>query len=281
MNTHKFDLPLVLPVAFLKFETKTQATITLEVVIPKQYSLSIQPGQYFMLWLPQIDEIPISVSNFEKNRLAFTICSKGYTSKQMMTMQKGDLLGLRGPFGKGFEIHPENVAIIVAGGMGITPLRYLIYNLLKIKTKQIILLQGAKTASELYFQEELKYLDIKTFFYTDDGSYGQKGFPTQKLLALLNNTQNHNELALYGCGPEIMLKQILEIAKTNHIQHQVQLSLADRYIRCGYGICGSCYLDDIGLSVCHDGPVFRGDILEQIKDFGNFGRKADGSKYKL
>lgn len=275
------NLPLSLFISNKKHETQTTVTLTFEM--PLSETIEIRSGQYFMLWLPKIDEIPISVSQYDGNEISFTICGVGSTSKKFLNIEKNNLVGLRGPFGNGFSLNHENNVIIVAGGMGIAPLRFLIYRLMNSDLKRrITLIHGANTKSELIFWKEFENLPIKKQYCTDDGSYEFQGFPTTILDDFLDSKKAEKSAwRIYTCGPELMMKEILNIVTKHSLERNTQFSLADRFIRCGFGLCGSCYLDDIGLSLCQDGPVFSGDILLKIKDFGQFGREADGSKYQL
>jgi len=276
----RFNLPLCLPIE--KITSEGLSTITLSFTMPSVLQTQPLPGQYFMIWNPGDDEIPISISNFESNnKIAFTICSEGETSNNLTNKNKSELIGLRGPFGNGFDIVEKGTVILVAGGMGIAPLRYLIYSLLRKENIKIILIHGAKTEKELFFKKELKDLSIENHLCTDDGSFGYKGFPTELLNRILKSSPGNKSTEIYSCGPELMLKAVLGVVKRYSLERFTQFSLADRYIRCGFGICGSCTLDDQGLTICHDGPVFRGDLLLNVKDFGLFGRKSDGSKFKI
>ncbi|MHA1973185.1 MAG: iron-sulfur cluster-binding protein [Candidatus Hodarchaeales archaeon] len=276
---NRIDVPLAIPIN-AKIEESAN-TITLGLLLPDELHIEIIPGQYFMIWNPDDDEIPISISNVIDNRLLFTVCSVGKTSNNLIKKQVDDLIGIRGPFGNGFTINPaKTYSIIVAGGMGVAPLRFLLYKLTNNPNKKVILIQGAKTEEELYFKEEFERLDIDRYYCTDDGSFGLQEFPTAILERYLSECDT-NTVEIFSCGPEIMLKNILGIVNKFNLANMTQISLADRHIRCGFGICGSCYMDGLGLSVCKDGPVFTGATLLKLDDFGKWGREQDGSKYSL
>lgn len=275
-----FNLPKCLPIRKKKYHNGKTTTVTFSL----PFEHPIEPGQYFMLWAPGEDEVPISVSGYHGTQISFTICDMGSTSRNLINKECNELIGLRGPFGNGFEVDHEKNALIVAGGIGIAPLRFLIHRLTNNLThsQRIVLVQGAKTKDELFFQSELENMSIETHFCTDDGSFGFKGFASTKMdLVLHELEQTDFNLEIFACGPELLLKKVLNVAQKNNIEANTQLNLADRYIRCGFGICGSCFLDDIGLSLCRDGPVFRGSVLSKVSDFGQYGRKANGSKYKF
>lgn len=276
----KIDLPLCLPIKEVRIEGIK--TVTLNFSLPLNLIDKPKPGQYFMLWNPTDDEIPISISRFEnENNISFTICSEGETSNNLTNKKELELIGLRGPFGNGFNLIEEGTAIIVAGGMGVAPLRYLIHTLLEGWNIKIIIIQGARTQKELFFRKEIEELPVESHFCTDDGSYGIKGFPTEILDSILKRLSSQEATEIYSCGPENMLQAILNLVMRYSLEAATQVCLADRYIRCGFGICGSCTLDDVGLRICRDGPVFRGNLLRNVKDFGKFGRKSNGSKYSI
>ncbi|MHA1167916.1 MAG: iron-sulfur cluster-binding protein, partial [Candidatus Hodarchaeales archaeon] len=211
----------------------------------------------------------------------FTICSAGSTTEAMINCKIGDLIGLRGPFGNGFTLRQDKKnRMIVAGGMGIAPLRFLIEFMLKRGNKQrILLIHGAKTADELYYREELSSLPVEVLYCTDDGSYGHHGFPTALMEKVMKEKGfKPEEWFIYSCGPEIMLKNVLSRCEDHALETCTEISLADRHIRCGFGICGSCFIDDSGISLCRDGPVFNGELLLKTADFGKYSRKSDGTK---
>lgn len=279
---NRYDLPYCLPI-FRKY-IENEITVTIGFSIPEGNLTRVIPGQYFMLWLPGKDEIPIAVSCYQKNVMSFTIRGVGLTTNEIIKKEVDVLIGLRGPFGNGFDLELSKKAFIVAGGIGIAPLRFLIHYMISKSSKppKIVLVQGAKTKSELLFREEFEKLPITTEFCTEDGSYGFDGLVSEKLeQSFIDHIKEPSGWEIYSCGPELMLKNILTITQDHSLSEYTQICLADRYIRCGFGICGSCFLDDLGLSICQDGPIFRGNILTKVEDFGKFGRRSDGSKYSF
>ncbi len=276
-NMVRYDLPRSLPVISKKKENVKTATLEFHL---HEFIATI-PGQFFMLWLPNDDEIPISISKRQKKHLFFTICDLGQTSRNMINIDPGTLIGLRGPFGNGFRLTKKKTALIIGGGMGMAPLRYLLSEICLKRDKNVVLIYGAKTDNEILFKKELEKLPLNQLIYcTEDGSEGYTGYPTDRMNDVLaNHPFDQSTIEIYACGPELMLKNVLEISKLYDLIPVTQINLADRYIKCGFGICGSCILDANGLSICRDGPVFRGDILVKVTDFGFFGRNKNGSKY--
>ncbi|MFC1711225.1 dihydroorotate dehydrogenase electron transfer subunit [Patescibacteria group bacterium] len=204
-----------------------------------------KPGQFIMIWLPQIAEKPFSIT--DNNPLSFTVMSVGKFTKRLNTKIKvGDKVWYRGPFGKGVYQDQKGKKILIAGGCGCVPLYFFAKSLKSIKNTQVVI--GAKTKKELLFEKRFRKLGFKSFITTDDGSQGLKGYTTDVLQKMLKK----NKLAcVYSCGPEPMLKKIANICKLNKIKYQLSL---EALMKCGFGICGSCSCEE--KLVCLDGPVF-------------------------
>lgn len=226
----------------------------------------ILPGQFFMLNY-NISQRPFSVSHYDGNIIGFTIMDRGECSKNMLQANIGDYFGLTGPLGSYFKIKSEKSVLLVGGGIGIAPI-YFLANSFKNKNIKIDILFGARNIKNFEFSFDL---DLNVSYYTDDGSYGKKGFVTMDLEDIIGR---NNYDALYLCGPEKMMVKVIEIAK-KRIKN-IQLSM-ERYMKCGVGLCGSCVLDDIGLRVCEEGPVFSYfDTIINCKEFGVYHRDQYG-----
>jgi dihydroorotate dehydrogenase electron transfer subunit len=137
-------------------------------------------------------------------------------------------------------------------------------------TDNVTTILGAKTKSELLFNERFKSAG-SLWITTDDGSAGHKG-PT---IDLLDRIESYNEIM--SCGPEKMMRKVLDYATDAGVPSQFSLH---RYIKCGVGLCGSCCIDPSGLRVCSDGPVFAGAQLTD-GDFGVYKRDTTGRKVNL
>ena len=232
-----------------------------------------KPGQFLMVWLPRVDEKPISLSKISSGEQAITIQAKGKWSKEITQLKKGDRFGLRGPYGKGFVTDGVKKAIIIAGGCGSAPLQPLVQEVIskKIETKFIL---GAQTSDKLLFKKDLaQTLEQKLVITTDDGSEGEKGFVTTVLDKFLIEEKPD---CVFCCGPEVMMKAIFDICEKSKVNCQCSL---ERYMKCGFGLCGQCMMDD--LRVCKEGPVFDSGKLRTSKDFGNVARLKSGKKVSL
>ncbi|MGE5684296.1 MAG: dihydroorotate dehydrogenase electron transfer subunit [Nitrososphaerota archaeon] len=258
-------------------ETVSETPTVKTLVFKDDLSYTAKPGQFLMIWIPRIEEIPMSVMiNSKEGYAAVTIRKSGIGSTALFERKKGDLIGLRGPYGNEFIIRENYKKIlIIGGGTGLVPLLRLVSYASKKKLKITIVL-GAKTKKEVFFEKMAKklteHVDSSVKICTDDGSYGLKGTTVN---VMSNLVRNNTFDCVYTCGPELMMRGIVEIANKNSIPVQASL---ERYMKCGIGICGSCCLDSS--LVCQDGTVFNGKQLSKILDFGISYRDKDGQKIR-
>ena len=234
-------------------------------------SLEFKPGQFVMLWIPGVDEKPYTLSFVTGKSFGITIEAKGIFSKKAISLEKGDLVGVRGPFGNGFTLpEPDDNIAIVAGGCGIAPLAPLI-DKISNDTDNITCIHGAKSKDYLLYKERFKF---KRDFCTDDGSFGYKGFVTDILNEKIATGYVFNKV--YTCGPEIMMQQVFDTCEKNQIHCQVSL---ERYMRCGFGLCGACVCGKE--VVCKDGPVFGSEKLKTMEDFNKTALLKSGKEVAL
>ena len=252
-------------------ETPTVKTL----VFKDRLSYFAKPGQFLMIWIPRIEEIPMSVMiNSKEGYAAVTIRKFGIGSTALFDRKKGDLIGLRGPYGNRFILRKKyRKILIIGGGTGLVPLLRLVSFASKEKVRSTIVM-GAKTKAEVFFEKITKNIirgnNCSVLVCTDDGSYGIKG-TTVTLMSKLVRDESFD--CVYTCGPELMMKAVLDISNQNSIPVQASL---ERYMKCGIGICGSCCLDSS--LVCQDGTVFDGRQLSKMLDFGFSYRDKDGQK---
>ncbi len=246
-------------------------TVSLYFELPDSYS-GITPGEFLMIWVPDVDEVPMSICSWSPPTVGITVKSVGVATEALVRTNVGDWIGVRGPFGRGFYLDSYN-ALVVGGGVGVPPLRYLVDNLLsqKVKTKLIV---AAKTKNELILYDFLDRNDpnLSVEIATDDGTLGFKGLATELASELLEFQEFDT---VYTCGPELMMAGLYELARDHGVKFQASL---ERYMKCGCAICGTCALDPTGHLVCKDGPIFTGDDLEKISEFGRYHRDSTGVK---
>ena len=232
-----------------------------------EQTFEAEPGQFVMLWIPGLDEKPFSVSDVRDGRIEITAKAVGPFSRALMECRPGERLGVRGPFGRGFR--PRGRGLVVGGGMGIAPLRYLVHRLERDRASFRVAL-GAHTAPELMYAVD--FARVGAHFATDDGSVGEKGV-VLNLAERLCADQPVD--VIYGCGPEPMLVALQQLA--DRLRIDCQLSL-ERYMKCGIGVCGSCCVDGSGICICREGPVLDKAELDRVPDFGRPHRDATGQR---
>jgi len=225
------------------------------------------PGQFVNLWIPGVDEKPFSISDATDEYIELSVKAVGPFTRKLMECNVGDYLGLRGPFGHGFQ--PGEHALLIGGGIGLAPIRYL-SRFMQTRNMKYILLIGAKKAQDVIFRSEL--YDDQIYCTTEDGSLGCKGLVTQEMKRILDT---ETVSCICAAGPEAMLARILEIADVRGID--VQLSF-ERYMKCGIGICGQCCLDGSGIRVCVEGPVLRREEIRETTGIGLPHRDATGTR---
>lgn len=231
----------------------------------KEYDVKLKediepmPGQFAMLWIPRIGEIPLSFADYSKQTARFIISRVGrVTSYIHENISKGSRILLRGPLGKGFTIYPRRNCLLLGGGYGLAPLYYLA-RILKINNCRLKTLLGFKDSENVFYVNEFRQVS-EVYVSTEDGGKGFKGTVIDMLESIL---EEESFDIVYACGREEMLMRAVQECVKRNIKVEVSL---ERLIKCGLGICGSCSIEPLGLRVCRDGPVFNGDILLQIED---------------
>ncbi len=190
--------------------------------------LDAKPGQFVTMWIPRVDEKPFSIAYQDKEKFAITVSKVGSFTKRLFMFKEGDFLGIRGPYGSSFNIEGKNV-VLIGGGCGTAPMAFLADEA-KRMGKNVTLIIGAQTKDYLIYLDRMKKCGIKTLVTTDDGSFGMKGFTTQALQALVDNDKVDK---VFTCGPEIMMKFIIDICDKAGIPCEVSM---ERYMKCGFGI---------------------------------------------
>ena len=234
-------------------ETTGLCSVWVEHVMP------FEPGQFIMVWIPELDEKPYAISETAPGRVALLVRARGPFSTRLSAMKPGEQIGLRGPYGHGFSLKPGGV--IVAGGCGIALLAPL-----KDRLSDAPLIFGAQSANEVIYRK--RFPDAR--ICTDDGSLGRRGFPTE----LLKSELDRRAVSIvYTCGPEVMMRAVFDLCESYRVECQAAL---ERYMKCGFGICGQCACGE--MLVCRDGPVFNSAALRRMEDFGRTARIKTGGR---
>ena len=272
-------LPRTYRIKHIKQETEMVRTYTFDG------SLGARPGQFVMVWLPGVDEVPMSVAEDDGATTKITFFAVGDMTNELAESQVGDLVGLRGPFGTFYQWEPGQHIVLVAGGYGAAPMYFVAKETVEHGcTLEVIV--GARGKEHLLYIDELESLPhVSLHIATNDGSVGYKGFNTDILEKLLSSCPRdshdaqHNKCSpidqVFACGPEMMLKKISEITASHQVPSQLSM---ERYMKCGYGLCGNCTVDPLGIRLCVEGPVIKNDLCIQIKEFGQYHRDDVGRK---
>lgn len=228
------------------------------------------PGQFVMVWVPGVDEFPMSLSHVGE-RFGFTYQVVGDGTRALASKQPGDIVGVRGPYGRPYPVLKGRI-LVVAGGTGMASLAPYIERVAR-GGASVDLAVGARTANELLFEERCRSAGATVNVSTDDGSKGAKGFATILAQSLVCKADYDVILA---CGPEPMITGIVKLARDHDMDMYASL---ERYMKCGIGVCDSCAVD--GLHVCTDGPVFSLGQLEAMGDLGKWKLDRCGARIRL
>ena len=258
-------------------ETKRESPTVKTFTFHDEKCAEAEPGQFVMVWIPGVDEVPMSMSAMGLDgRCSITVARVGEATEALHQRRPGDIFGVRGPYGNSFRPVDGNV-MIVGGGTGVAPLVTLAEKLAKLSVK-IFFVLGAKTHDELLFSERietvLSKIDARIIVTTEDGSYGLKGVATDPAGEILEEEKLD---MIYTCGPEQMMHKMWVLAERWGTPLQASL---ERLMRCAIGLCGSCTIGRF--MVCKDGPIFSDRQLKEVKDeFGRFVRGRTGKKASL
>jgi dihydroorotate dehydrogenase electron transfer subunit len=239
-----------------------------------QLTCGSEAGQYLMIWLPGIDQVPMSVSMIDlegESRISVRVV--GEMTQKLSELKPGDKIGISGPYGRGYDINGE-LPLIVAGGSGTASVVPLIREMSSRGTRAEVVV-GARTENLLVFVDELRSLvGDNLLISTDDGSRGYKGYASEYAANLMDSRRYRS---IYTCGPELMMFKVFSAAEKHGLPIQASL---ERYIKCSRGLCGSCSIGPF--RVCEDGPVFDSAMLREItEDFGLTKKDPTGRSIRL
>jgi len=244
---------------------ETDDTFTLEL-LPEDSGerFSFAPGQFNMLYVFGVGEVPISISSDPDDApmLKHTTRVVGTVTKAMRKLKHGETIGIRGPFGTHWPVEEAagRDVVIVAGGIGLAPLRPALYRLMaeREKYRKIVLLYGTRTPEDMLYRHELEQwrgkFDLQIEVTVDRAASiwrGNVGVVTTMIPRAPFDPSNTFAMV---CGPEVMMRfTVMELLKRGVVPERTYLS-AERNMKCGIGFCGHCQYGPT--FVCKDGPVF-------------------------
>jgi len=259
------DPMLPQPFGIKRVRHDTLDTFTLELAPPDGARIATAaPGQFNMLYVFGVGEVPISISSAPNRPMLHTTRAVGTVTRALAELKRGNMVGVRGPFGSSWPIEAARGkdVVIIAGGIGLAPLRGALLELLRRRKDfgRIVLLYGARTSADVLYERELERLrgrglDLSiTVDRAVDAWRGHIGVVTTLIPRAPFNA--HNCVVLM-CGPEIMMRfATLELQKCGVPEEAIYLSL-ERNMKCAVGFCGHCQFGSE--FICKDGPVLRYD----------------------
>ncbi len=235
--------------------------------------LTYAPGQFNMLYLDGIGEVPISISGDPTGEwLVHTIRAVGAVTDLLQKLRKGDEIGLRGPFGVGWPVAEAEGSdvLIVAGGLGLAPLRPAIYHVLANRARygSVGIYYGARTPADLLFRKELErwrgrfdlYVEA-TVDAADTTWAGRVGVVPKLIDRQVHRFDPESSVALI-CGPEVMMRFTVAKLRECGVPDAQQYVSMERNMHCAVGLCGHCQLGPE--FICKDGPVFPFDRIAPV-----------------
>ncbi|CAA7616095.1 Oxidoreductase FAD/NAD(P)-binding [Magnetospirillum sp. LM-5] len=264
----------MLPVLFRieKVRRDLSDTFTMELVPEAGGEFSFKPGQFNMLYVFGVGEIPISISGDPGDRsvLVHTTRAVGAVSSALDSLKAGDQIGVRGPYGTAWPIESAygQDVVFVAGGVGLAPLRPAIYHAMNNRERygKVMVLYGARTPEDILFKKELERwrgrfdMDVLVTVDRATGKWSGNVGVVTNLVAKGGFDPLHT--TAFVCGPEVMMRYGASALEKKGVARDTIWISMERNMKCGVGLCGHCQWGSH--FVCKDGPVFRYDSVADL-----------------
>lgn len=233
---------------------------------------SFRPGQFNMLWAFGVGEVPISMSGApgETRQVVHTVRAVGPVTLGLQRLRRGDGVGLRGPFGTAWpvDLAEGRDVVLVAGGIGLAPLRPAIYHLLRHRDRfgRVVVLFGTRTPDDLLFPREFEAwrgrLDVEADVTVDRAHPEWRGHVGVVTTLIPRAPFDPANTIAFVCGPELMMHfAATDLEHRGVPAERIWISM-ERNMKCAVALCGHC---QFGASfVCKDGPVFRWDRMRPL-----------------
>jgi NAD(P)H-flavin reductase len=252
-------------------ETGDTFTLTLAPVARAPFR-PFAPGQFNMLYVFGVGEVPISISGdpAKPEILVHTIRSVGATTRAMQKLQRGDWVGVRGPFGTAWPVdkaHGHDV-VLIAGGIGLAPIRPALYHVLLHRGLygRVVLLYGARTPRDMLFPKELREwrgrFDVVVDVTVDRATMEWQGSVGVVTKMVQRSPFDPQSAMAFICGPEVMIRYAAQSLEQRGTAGSSIFVSMERNMKCAVGVCGHCQFGP--WFVCKDGPVFRYDRIERF-----------------
>jgi NAD(P)H-flavin reductase len=226
-------------------------------------------GQFNMLWIPGFGECAISMSSDpgRPETVEHTIRFAGSVTRAIGQLRTGGRLGIRGPFGRPWpvDLARGNDLVLVAGGIGMAPVRPVIYEVLRSRSDfgKVTLLYGARTPRDLLYRDELDEwrkggIELLPTVDRADAEWTGRVGVVPALIERLG--LDPPRTLVFTCGPEVMIRFVAYAALARTVRNDAIWVSLERNMKCAIGLCGHCQLGPV--FVCRDGPVFRYSEIE-------------------
>jgi len=252
-------------------ETSDTFTLTLEASNGAGVS-RFRPGQFSMLWVFGVGELPISISGdpAEHDRLVYTVRSVGEATHSLVSREVGEGVGVRGPFGRGWPVEEAQGkdVLVIAGGIGLAPLRPVIYEVLRNREKygRLVVLYGARSPRDLLYRKELKawarQRETQVLVTVDYGGLSWRGHVGVVTTLFKYARLQPARSVAFACGPEIMMRFVARDLETNGLARENIYMSMERNMKCAVGFCGHCQYGPH--FICKDGPVFSYERMRPL-----------------
>jgi len=252
-------------ITFVKIDKVTRQTHD-EYLLRFNQPINHDPGQFLQVSLLGIGEAPISICSHSKEYFEMSIRSVGNVSAHLCALKKGDEVGLRGPYGRGYEMQQfegDNI-IIIGGGCGVAPVRGIIHYIKDNRDKfgNVDMFFGFRTKNDILFEEEYhkweKTMGLDIVLSDKHNHPRAKHGLITDILHHPSTDSNENKI-VFICGPPPMIKAVCDLLISKGFNTDQLYISEERHMKCGVGRCGHCMIND--KYCCTDGPVFRYDEL--------------------
>jgi len=267
------DPMLPLPYRIQRVKQETEDTFTLELApAAARGKAAFAPGQFNMMYVFGVGEVPISISSDPAKAPAIHHTTRvvGVVTKAMRRLKRGDMIGIRGPFGTHWPVEEAvgKDVIIVAGGIGLAPLRPALYWLMAHREKyhKIVLLYGTRSPEDILYRQELErwrgQFDLEIQVTVDRAASSWRGNVGVVTTMIPRAPFDPSNTVAMVCGPEVMMRfTAMGLQKRGVPEDRIYLSM-ERNMKCGIGLCGHCQYGP--LFTCKDGPVLRFDGIAGV-----------------
>ena len=285
MNSTNPYLPKLAVISGIKQEAGGERAVKTFKVRLVEGKFEFTPGQTLMVSVFGKGESMFAISTSQTRRIEFTVMKVGRVTAALHQMKKGDIVGIRGPFGNGFPVEDwkgKNI-LLIGGGVGMAPLRSILHHVMdnREEYEELTVICGARTPRDIIYREELEKLmgseevwlssdtEAEGWFKLNwdrpeesqipDGVRKLVGFVPMAVAAVKPSPEN---CIAVTCGPPIMIKFVIQnLLKLGFREEQIYTTLENK-MKCGIGKCGHCNIGSV--YVCKDGPVFRYDFIKQL-----------------